>query len=78
MVADESQVVSLGSVGRQMCEGEYESLKAIYTISPSFVPRPYAWGEIEENESTAHFLLTAFLDIEKQVWVLQLSRMSKC
>jgi len=54
-----------------MCEGEYESLKAIYAISPSFVPRPYAWGAIEENGFTAHFLLTAFRGIEKQVWVLR-------
>jgi len=61
-----------------MCEGEYESLKAIYAVSPSFVPRPYACGEVEENGSTAHFLLAAFRDIEKQVWVLRFSRMSKC
>ena len=54
-----------------MCEGEYESLKAIYAVSPSFVPRPYAWGQIEENGSTTHFLLAAFRDIEKQVWVLR-------
>jgi len=61
-----------------MCEGEYESLKAIYAFSPSFVPRPYAWGEIEENGSTTHFLLTAFRDIEKQVWLLRFSRVFKC
>jgi len=54
-----------------MCEGEYESLKAIYAVSPSFVPRPYAWGEIKENGLTAHLLLAAFRDIEKQVWVLR-------
>jgi len=56
-----------------MCEGEYESLKAIYAVSPSFVPRPYAWGKVEENGATSHFLLAAFRDLEKQVWVLRFS-----
>lgn len=53
-----------------MCEGEYESLKAIYAISPSFVPQPYAWGKIEGAEET-YFLLAAFRDVGEQVSVLQ-------
>jgi protein-ribulosamine 3-kinase len=53
-----------------MCEGEYESLKAIYAVLPSFVPQPYAWGKIEGSEET-YFLLAAFRDIGEQVSVLQ-------
>ncbi|CAN9281041.1 unnamed protein product [Alternaria alternata] len=61
------KVVSLGKIGRHMCEGEYESLKAIYEISPSFVPQPYAWGQIEEGSSPeTYFLLAAFRDVGEQ------------
>ena len=37
-----SQVVTLGALGKQMCEDEFESLKAIHAVSPGFVPEPYA------------------------------------
>ncbi|KAK4169569.1 hypothetical protein QBC43DRAFT_284026 [Cladorrhinum sp. PSN259] len=54
-----------GDVGKQMCHGEFESLKAIHQVSPGFVPQPYAWGEIsEENES--YFLLVEFREIAQQ------------
>jgi protein-ribulosamine 3-kinase len=39
-----------------MCEGEYESLKAIYAVLPWFVPQPYAWGKIEGSEETFSYL----------------------
>ncbi|KAI4676006.1 uncharacterized protein J4E84_009805 [Alternaria hordeiaustralica] len=59
------KVVTLGEIGRHMCEGEYESLKAIYAISPSFVPQPYAWGKLEGADET-YFLLAAFRDVGEQ------------
>jgi len=59
------KVVTLGKIGRHMCEGEYESLKAIYAISPSFVPQPYAWGKLEGADET-YFLLAAFRDVGEQ------------
>src|SRR5437016_4236296 len=40
-----AKLVTLGETGRHMCEGEFESLKAIYAFSPAFVPKPYAWGK---------------------------------
>ena len=66
---DAPEVVTLGKIGRHMCEGEYESLKAIYAISPSFVPQPYAWGKLEGADET-YFLLAAFRDVGEQVSVL--------
>ncbi|CAN9277453.1 unnamed protein product [Alternaria alternata] len=60
------KVVSLGSIGRHMCEGEYESLKSIYAVSPSFVPQPYGWGQIDEGLAETYFLLAAFRDVGEQ------------
>jgi protein-ribulosamine 3-kinase len=52
-----------------MCEGEYELLKAIYAVSPSFVPKPYAWGKYEESTPETYFLQAAFRDVGEQVRV---------
>ncbi|KAL8787663.1 MAG: hypothetical protein Q9213_002094 [Squamulea squamosa] len=59
-------VVTLGSTGRSMCEGEYKSLVEIYEVSPEFVPRPYAWGRYRELQPEVYFLLTEFRDIGDQ------------
>ena len=45
------KVVTLGATGRHMCEGEFESLKAIHAVSPGFVPEPYAWGKYTQEDS---------------------------
>lgn len=50
-----------------MCEGEFESLKAIYTVSPGFVPKPYAWGKLSQVEDETYFLLAEFRDVGEQV-----------
>lgn len=70
MNTDPKKVVSLGSIGRHMCEGEYESLKSIYAVSPSFVPQPYGWGQIDEGLAETYFLLAAFRDVGEQVCVI--------
>ena len=50
-----------------MCEGEFESLKAIHAISPRFVPRPYAWGKYSQETPETYFLLAEFRDVGEQV-----------
>lgn len=69
-------MISLGDVGRTMCQGEYESLKAVFAVSPDFCPEPYAWGKCESTEKETFFLLTQFREIAlkvslspKSVWV---------
>lgn len=57
---------SLGDLGKCMCEGEFESLKAIRTISSSFVPEPHAWGRYQDDPET-YFLLADFRYIGEQV-----------
>ena len=50
-----------------MCEGEFESLKAIYNVSPSFVPYPYAWGKYYKANPEIYFLLAEFRNVGEQV-----------
>ena len=59
-----------------MCEGEYESLKAIYAVSPSFVPKPYAWGKYKQDEPETYFLLAEFRDVGEQVGLQAIFYMS--
>ncbi|PGH08852.1 hypothetical protein AJ79_05857 [Helicocarpus griseus UAMH5409] len=49
-------------VGRNMVHGEFESMKAIYTIIPDFVPKPIAWGTYNSNPDM-HFLLCEFREM---------------
>lgn len=66
------KVVTLGAMGKQMCEGEYESLKAIYAVTPNFVPEPLAWGKYAQRDPETYFLLIEFRDIGQQVRRLDL------
>ncbi|KAL8864500.1 MAG: hypothetical protein Q9198_009822 [Flavoplaca austrocitrina] len=49
-----------------MCEGEYESLKEIYQVSPDLVPKPFAWGRYREPQPEIYFLLAEFRDVGDQ------------
>jgi hypothetical protein len=66
------QVVTLGETGRHMCEGEFESLKAIFAVSPNFVPKPHAWGKYYKENPETYFLLTEFRDVGQQVRTIPL------
>lgn len=67
-------MVTLGKTGRHMCEGEFESLKAIYAVSPDFVPKPYAWGKYHKNDPETYFLLAEFRDVGQQVRLSQFNQ----
>jgi protein-ribulosamine 3-kinase len=47
-----------------MCEGEFESLKAIRAVTPTFVPEPYAWGPLKKGKG--YFFLAEFRDVGQQ------------
>lgn len=49
-----------------MIEGEFESLKAIHAVSPSFVPEPFAWGRYRKEGPETYFLLAAFREVGEQ------------
>ena len=54
-----------------MLEGEYESLKAITSVSPTYAPKPLAFGEYMgseiDSDSKTSFLLEEFRTIKTQV-----------
>ncbi|KAH8896576.1 hypothetical protein GQ53DRAFT_778617 [Thozetella sp. PMI_491] len=50
--------------GRIMCEGEYESLKAIAATSPRFCPEPFNWGWYVKQEPETYFLLLEFRTVQ--------------
>ncbi|KAI0107808.1 Fructosamine kinase-domain-containing protein [Nemania sp. FL0031] len=58
------KVVPNEDPGKHMCEGEYESLKAMNEVVPSFIPKVYAWGPLEKGPG--YFLLAEFRDVGKQ------------
>ena len=47
-----------------MCEGEFESMKAINAVSPTFAPRPWAWGKYKSKES--YFIIADFREVGEQ------------
>lgn len=60
-----------------MCEGEFESLKAIHAVSPSFVLEPYSWGKYTQDHPETYFLLAEFRDVGKQVRALRSAVLSR-
>ena len=54
-------------MGKHMCKGEFESLKAIRAVTPDFVPKPYAWGKYRQEDLETYFLLAEFREVCKQV-----------
>jgi protein-ribulosamine 3-kinase len=48
--------------GKNIVHGEYESMKAIYTVSPDFAPKPIAWGTYE-SVPDVHFFLCEYREM---------------
>lgn len=49
-----------------MCQGEFESLRAIHAAAPGICPEPYAWGKCEETAKETYFLLVQFREVAFQ------------
>lgn len=45
-----------GETGKQMVHSEFESMKAIYNLTPEFAPKPVAWGSYKSVPNTYFFL----------------------
>lgn len=58
--------IAEGENGKGMLRGECESMKAIYELSPEFVPEPLTWGTFENDDNT-HFMLSAFREMDQEV-----------
>ncbi|XXG98088.1 hypothetical protein Hte_004407 [Hypoxylon texense] len=51
-----------GDTGKKMVESEYESMKAIHQVVPTFAPKPIAHGAYETEPAT-HFFLCEFREM---------------
>lgn len=58
----EAVQVSVGHHGREALKGEFISTSAIYSITPSFCPKPIAWGTFRGDADT-HFYLCNFYSL---------------
>lgn len=47
-----------------MLRGEYESMKAIYAITPDFIPAPPAYGRYKTKSPIAYFYLSDFVNMD--------------
>jgi protein-ribulosamine 3-kinase len=50
-----------------MMEGEFNSMSAIYSVLPSFVPRPIAWGKFQKSPPETFFFLCDFLEMDREL-----------
>ena len=58
--------LGLGNLSRVMLQGEYESMKALHTISPDFVPYPLGYGTYESDKDM-HFFMCDFIDVANKL-----------
>lgn len=52
-----------------MCEGEFESLKAMHAVLPIFATKPHAWGKLDQSaadDQDTYFLLAEFRNVGEQ------------
>jgi len=52
--------------GKQMMNGEFESMAAIHSLLPDFVPQPIAWGTYETIRDT-HFFLCEYREMTEEL-----------
>jgi fructosamine-3-kinase len=48
------------------CRGEYESIGALYAVSPEFIPKPIGYGTYE-SDPEQHFFLCEFIDLDDKL-----------
>ena len=49
-----------------MIEGEFESLRAIHDVAPTFAPEPFAWGNYDMDGPQTYYLLAEFREVGEQ------------
>jgi protein-ribulosamine 3-kinase len=56
--------VATGKTGPVMCEGEFESMKALNAVSPTMAPYVWTWGKYKNEE--AYFMIADFREVGQQ------------
>lgn len=52
--------------GRQMMNGEFESMAAIHSLVPDLAPKPIAWGTYQTVPDT-HFFLCEYREMTEEL-----------
>ncbi|KAI7777876.1 hypothetical protein LA080_002999 [Diaporthe eres] len=55
-----------GDTGKRMVHSEFESMKAIYNLTPEFAPKPVAWGSYASAPNT-HFFLCEYREMIEDI-----------
>lgn len=55
-----------GDTGKRMVHSEFESMKAIYNLTPEFAPKPVAWGSYASAPNT-HFILCEYREMIEDI-----------
>lgn len=58
---------AVGDRGRIMIEGEFNSMKELYGISPDMVPKPHSQGLYEMDGCNVYFFLSEYIPISDQL-----------
>ncbi len=58
--------VTPGESGHGMMHGEFESMQAIHSVTPDFVPKPIAWGTFK-SDPNLHFFLCEYVDMNGEL-----------
>ena len=58
------QIIPNDNPGQHMCQGEFESLKAMHSVIPTFIPVVYKWGKLIKGPG--YFLLAEFREVGQQ------------
>ena len=56
--------VATGKTGHVMCEGEFESMKALNAVSPAMAPYVWTWGKYKNED--AYFMIADFREVGEQ------------
>ena len=52
-----------GEIGKQLMEGEFCAISALYQVDDSFVPKPHAWGMQSGPGPETYFFLLQYIDM---------------
>ena len=53
--------------GKAMLEGEFNSMCELYNTAPTFVPKPYTWGQLNISSPDTYYFLCDFIEMTNQI-----------
>ncbi|KAM0323258.1 hypothetical protein ACHAQA_008849 [Verticillium albo-atrum] len=57
----------VGSHGRVMVEGEFNSMTEMHKLAPGLVPKPHSWGRYAAPEPQTYFFIAEFIEMSHEM-----------